>query len=140
MNINPVYLNASQEAGKAFYLSDIEGSFMMLNLLKFKAMADYSAHKALAPDTPISGKEAYKRYMAHTLPFLKEAGGEVVIHGKSGAFLIGPQDEEWDAILIVKHASKMAFLQFAQNEAYLTGAGHRDAALADSRLLPFVSP
>ena len=82
------------------------------------------------------GKEAYGLYMKHTLPFLKEAGSEVLFSGKSASFLIGPSHEGWDLVLLVKHKDAATFLEFAQNEAYLSITGHRTAALKDSRLLP----
>ena len=56
--------------------------------------------------------------------------------GKGGKYLIGPQDEDWDVILLVKQSSVNTFMEFARNEKYLTGMGHRTAALQDSRLLP----
>lgn len=130
------YLDATQEQGKAFYLRQIQGSVTMLNLLKFRAVADYSGHEDLAPEKPISGKEAYRLYMKHTQPFLEASGGEVIFYGKGGSFIIGPEDENWDAVLLVKQKSTMDFLAFAQNKEYLKGIGHRSAALEDSRLLP----
>lgn len=130
------YLTATQEAGKDFYLRQIKGSVVMLNLLKYKQKADYTDSKELSPTNEISGKEAYQLYINHTLPFLKEAGSEVLFYGKGGSFLIGPEAEKWDAILLVKHKSALAFMEFAQHKEYLKGTGHRTAALEDSRLLP----
>lgn len=130
------YLDATQEQGKNFYLRQIQGNVIMLNLLKFRKIADYSNYENLAPKQPISGKEAYELYIKHTKPFLEAAGGEVIFYGKCGNFLIGPEDENWDAIMLVKQKSTMAFLAFAQNAEYLKGIGHRMAALEDSRLLP----
>lgn len=49
----------------------------MLNLLHFRDKADYSGHPELAPDEPISGREAYRRYVRHTLPFLTAEGGDL---------------------------------------------------------------
>ena len=108
----------------------------MLNLLKFRPIADYSDFPDLAPEQPISGAEAFDRYVEWTLPFLKESGGEIVFMGDGGGFLIGPGDEAWDRVMMVRQASVESFLAFAQNEAYLSGIGHRTAALLDSRLLP----
>ena len=108
----------------------------MLNLLKFNEVADYTAFPELAPETEISGQEAYRLYMKHTLPYLEEAGAEVLFSGKAGSFLIGPESESWDMVILVKHASIQQFLAFARNPGYLQGAGHRTAALLDSRLLP----
>lgn len=110
----------------------------MLNLLRYRETADYSAHPDLAPPSPVSGRDAYATYAAHTLPLLSAVGGEVVFSGHARPFLIGPADEEWDEVLLVRHKSAEAFLSFAQNEEYLAGLGHRTAALADSRLLPVV--
>jgi len=130
------YLDVSQENGKALYMRQLEGEVIMLNLLKFKQQADYSKHPELEPSKPISGKEAYNLYMKHTLPHLRESGGEVLFFGQAGQYLIGPTDMSWDIAMLVKHKSVAAFMDFAQNEAYLKTAGHRTAALADSRLLP----
>lgn len=49
----------------------------MLNLLRFREIADYSAFPALAPPEPISGSAAYDRYVRHTIPFLTAGGGSV---------------------------------------------------------------
>ncbi|HUZ05326.1 MAG TPA: hypothetical protein VMU62_08205 [Acidobacteriaceae bacterium] len=108
----------------------------MLNMLRFREIADYTAHPDLAPDTPISGAEAFQRYIKHTLPFLRESGGEVMILGAGGAFLIGPEDERWDIVALVRQSSVQSFLAFADNREYLAGLGHRTAAIEDSRLLP----
>lgn len=130
------YLNATQESGKRFVTRQIQGPVVMLNLLKFRGIADYSAAPHLAPEKSISGEAAYQLYIEHTLPFLEEAGSEVLFNGKGGHFLIGPEGEQWDAVLLVKHASVARFLEFAQHKEYLAIAGHRSAALEDSRLLP----
>ena len=108
----------------------------MLNLLRFRDTADYSASPELAPAEPISGWEAYRRYMAHTEPFLEDRGGEVVLVGEGGEYFIGPPDERWDMVLLVRQQSLQDFLAFATDEGYLAGIGHRTAALEDSRLLP----
>jgi virulence-associated protein VagC len=76
--------------------------------------------------------------MEHTLPHLKQSGGEVLFFGKGGEFLIGPSDERWDAAMLVRQTSVASFLEFASNQEYLSGIGHRLAALEDSRLLPLI--
>ena len=121
------YLDVTQEQGKEFFQRQIEGEITMLNLLRFREVADYSAHPELAPDQPISGEHAYQLYMQYTWPFLIQAGGEVTFLGKSGNFLIGPTDEKWDMVLLVRHASLEKFMAFASHEDYLKIAGHRTA-------------
>ncbi len=130
------YIDATQEAGAALFRRNLQGPIVMLNLLKFRDVADYSNFPALAPAQPISGAEAYTKYMAHTMPYLEGSGGEVIFRGTGGPFVIGPQDESWDLVLLVKHHSLSRFMGFARDEGYLKGAGHRTAALLDARLLP----
>ncbi len=134
MKIN--YLTPTQEAGRNFVMRRIQGSVIMLNLLRFREIADYSTSPELKPSKPISGKQAYQLYIDHTLPFLKKSGGEVLFMGEGGEYLIGPTDERWDAILLVKQKNVDSFLAFESNQEYLKGIGHRTAALEDSRLLP----
>jgi len=133
------YLEPTREAGRDFVLRGIEGEVVMLNLLRFRDVADYAAFPELAPSEPISGRRAYELYMEHTLPFLVESGGSLDLVGEGGSFLIGPEDERWDVALLVRHRSVETFLAFAQNEAYLAGMGHRVAGIEDSRLLPLAS-
>jgi uncharacterized protein (DUF1330 family) len=131
------HINANQEAGKAFYQQfHDKGKVVMLNLLKFKETADYSDFDHLKPEWEITGEEAYRLYMQHTAPLLEKAGGKVLYFGKSSGFLIGPATEKWDVMLLVEHASVAKFMAFAQDEEYLKTAGHRTAALENSRLLP----
>jgi len=134
-----MYIEPTQAQGAAFFGNPPAGPVVMLNLLRFRAQADYAAHPELAGPTAVSGQEAYARYARHTMPFLTEAGGKVLFQGSGGAHLIGPTDDRWDLVLLVQHQSADAFLAFARNEAYLAGQGHRTAALEDSRLLPIVA-
>ena len=129
------YIDVSPESGKKFYQNfHDKGKIVMLNLLKFRQKADYTNLEELDPNKQISGEEAYQLYMEKTLPELKKAGSRVIYYGKSKDFLIGPDLEKWDAVLLVEHESVLKFMEFAQNEDYLKNAGHRTAALEDSRL------
>jgi len=131
-----MHIQPTRQAGAAFFGAPPQGPVVMLNLLRFREVADYAKSPELAPSTPISGEEAYRRDAAHTLPLLREAGSEVLFQGTSRSYLIGPSDERWDMVLLVRCRSAQDFLAFASSDAYLAGAGHRTAALADSRLLP----
>ena len=116
----------------------IEGPVVMLNLLRFREVADYSATPDLAPDSPVSGAAAFDAYVAAIRPLLAESGGEVLFSGAGGAFLVGPEAERWDRVMLIRQASVERFLSWASDRTYLEGIGHRTAALADSRLLPIV--
>jgi hypothetical protein len=133
-----MYLDPSDENARRFFARGIEGPVTMLNLLRFRAQADYSASPQLAPPEPISGSAAYDRYVRHTMPFLTASGGSVVFYGTGGHNFVGPADERWDLVMLVRQASVQDFFAFASNKEYLAGVGHRTAALEDSRLLPIV--
>ena len=130
------YLEPTQESGRAFFMRGMTGSVVMLNLLRYRAIADYSASPQLAPAEPITGEAAYRLYMEHTMPHLERSGGKLLFFGRGGVFLVGPENERWDAAMLVRQASPAAFMAFASNAEYLAGIGHRTAALEDSRLLP----
>ncbi|MBN8680810.1 MAG: DUF1330 domain-containing protein [Chitinophagales bacterium] len=132
------YLMPTQEAGRKFVMRQIEGSIIMLNLLRFRDTADYSDSPELMPKEPISGKQAYQLYIEHTLPFLTKSGGEILFMGEAQDFLIGPTTERWDLVLLVKQNSVNSFIAFESDKDYMKGIGHRTAALSDSRLLPII--
>jgi hypothetical protein len=137
-NLENKYLMPTQEAGRNFMMRQIQGSVVMLNLLRFREIADYSVTPELLPNKPISGERAYQIYIEHTLPFLTKSGGEILFMGKGGPFLVGPINEHWDAVLLVRQNNVNSFLAFESNQDYMKGIGHRTAALEDSRLLPLV--
>jgi len=124
---------------KRYLQEDPGGPVVMLNLLRFRAVADYAGAPSLAPAVPVSGEQAFRRYVEHTLPYLRASGGDVVFLGAGGPWLIGPDGERWDMAMLVRQDSVDAFLAFAAHEGYLAGLGHRTAALEDSRLLPLAA-
>jgi len=132
------YLEPTMESGRAFVMRGLQGPVVMLNLLRFRAFADYTAAPHLMPPSPISGAEAFLKYVDHTLPFLKRSGGEILFLGDGGHFLIGPPGERWDMAMLVRQRSADSFVAFNSDREYLAGLGHRSAALEDSRLLPLV--
>lgn len=139
MNSNhETYLDPTDENVAKLFARGISGSITMLNLLRLRETADYSANPELAPDAPISGREAYDRYVRHTLPYLAATGGKLVYLGEGGDYLIGPEGEGWDLAMLVRQNSLQDFLSFAADEGYLAGIGHRTAAVWDSRILPLV--
>jgi uncharacterized protein (DUF1330 family) len=132
------YLEPTQASGAALFSRPITGAVVMLNLLRFKSTADYSTNPKLAPRIPISGKQAFQKYIQHTQPFLEQSGGEILFLGEGGNYFIGPEHERWDLMMLIKQKSLADFLAFASNTDYLAGMGHRSAALEDSRLLPVI--
>jgi uncharacterized protein (DUF1330 family) len=134
-----IHLEPTRQAGRALLMRGFAGPVFMLNLLRLRTVADYSASPELAPATPVSGAEAFDRYVAGTLPHLHESGGELLFLGEGGPFLIGPEGERWDRAMLVRQSSVETFMAFAHHAAYLEVIGHRTAAVEDSRLLPLVA-
>ena len=136
---HPPYLDVTQDAGRAFFLRGITGPVVMLNLLRLRDEADYNATPELAPANPISGRDAFDRYISHTLPFLTASGGKILFLGDGAQWLIGPSHECWDVAMLIEQASVESFMAWNSNSAYLAGLGHRTAAITDSQLLPLTS-
>ena len=84
------YLNPTQESGRDLIMRNISGPVVMLNLLRFRKIADYSETPGISPLLPISGEEAYQLYIGQAMPHLLKLGGEILFLGKGGSFLIGP--------------------------------------------------
>ena len=133
-----MYIEATDENGQLVFERGIQGPVTMLNLLRFRRVADYSQAPHLAPPEPVSGRDAYDRYVAETLPLLSARGGSIVWQGSGGHFLIGPVEERWDLAMLVRHESLQALMDMADDPAFQAVIGHRTAALEDSRLLPLV--
>jgi hypothetical protein len=133
-----MHLEPSDANARRLFERGIEGPVTMLNLLRFREEADYAEFPQLAPPSPISGRDAYDRYIRHTIPFLNATGGSLEFIGIGGHYFIGPTDERWDLVMLITQSSVTDFFGFASNADYMAGVGHRTAALEDSRLLPIV--
>jgi uncharacterized protein (DUF1330 family) len=108
---------------------------VMLNLLRYRDTADYSAVPELDPGRPVTGREAYAAYSEAVLPILAGLGGGIEMFGACHGTLIGPDGDEWDDIVLVRYPSTQAFVGMVTSEEYRAIQGHRTAALADSRLV-----
>jgi len=75
------YLEPTEQAGRAFFSRTDNGPLLMLNLMRFRDVADYVDRPDLMPDIPISGQAAFQLYMDQTLPLLKKTGGDLLLYG-----------------------------------------------------------
>jgi len=130
------YLEASQEGGRSLFSRNITGEVVMLNMLRFRKEADYTDFPELSASYTLTGREAYQKYIDHTLPLLLNSGGDILFLGEGEHYFIGPIEETWDMVMMVRQNSLKDFIAFANDPEYLAGIGHRYAALEDSRLLP----
>lgn len=135
-----VHLEPTRAAFDAFRAADLPGPVTMLNLVRFREQADYARSPELAPPDDVSGADAYLAYQRAVAPLLARVGGELVETATGGPVLVGPDDEHWDLVLLVRYPDVAAFTSLATDPDYLAVVGHRTAALADSRLLPLQAP
>ena len=105
---------------------------VMLNLLRYRERAEYPPG---FDASPCSGVEAYQRYGAVATQRVASVGGRVVWAGSAQATVIGPEDEQWDHVILVEYPSKQAFAAMIAQPEYQAASPHRTAALADSRLV-----
>lgn len=126
-------LTPTQAQVEALAADDSGEPIVMLNLLRFKDEAD-------GIDAGVSGAEAYMRYGAAVVPFLEAVGGRLLQAVETKQSVIGPEAPEWDMVLLVEYPSRQAFLTMATDPEYLKIHAHRDAGLADSRLVVCGAP
>ena len=101
----------------------------MLNLVKLRVDAAY-------PDgRQASGLEAYRAYARESGPVFAGLGGRQVWIGKPELTLIGPETEAWDIAFIAQYPSGAAFVAMLRDPVYREAVKHRQAAVADSRLI-----
>jgi uncharacterized protein (DUF1330 family) len=106
----------------------------MINLLRFRDAADYPVDHA-GHGRGLTGAEAYRSYgKAAAAPF-QRAGGRQIWLGRPELTVIGPADEAWDLAFIAVYPSGDAFIAMLRDPEYRQAVVHRQAAVADSRLI-----
>lgn len=116
----------SHEQAQAFFSAPEDGPMCMVNLLKFKAKAEY----ADGSDADISGRDAYLRYGAGVQACIQAVGGKARFSGFVTDLMIGEVDDLWDMVAIAEYPSRAAMMQMVQSSAYQAITKHRDAGLA----------
>ena len=106
----------------------------MLNLVKFRAKANYPTDHTLA-EAGLTGAQAYRNYGAETAPIIARLGASILWRGTFQTTLIGPQDEAWDEMFIARYPSAHVFLEMVTDPVYRDAVIHRQAAVETSRLI-----
>lgn len=123
------YTTFSKETFAAFRSDDRAGPVHMLNLIRLHARACYlDAREA-------SGVEAYAAYGRTSAPVFARLGGRIVWRGKFELGMIGPADERWDVCFIAEYPSPAAFVEMFRDPVYREAMEHRQAGVADCRLV-----
>ena len=117
---------------RAFRDDPHDGPIAQVNLLKFRAQAEYPEDAAEHGDGA-SGKEAYLRYVDAFERMAAEAGGKCVFKAGAERFFIGTGD--WDMVWINRFPDRKAFIATLNHEGYKEASRHREAGLAHQDLV-----
>ncbi len=128
------YIDPTREQFSAMMQLPEEGAIHMLNMLRFNERAAYEEGHPLAGEA-LAGAEAYERYGAESGPIFARVGGRMAYSWTPRHVLIGPTDEVWDLIFVAEYPNAAAFGEMVKDPEYQKAVKHRQAAVAQSRLI-----
>lgn len=123
----------TKETYLAFKENDRPGPIHMLNLVRLREKAAYEDGR------DVSGAAAYQEYSSISAPVFQRLGGIIVWRGSLELTMIGPRDEAWDISFIARYPSPRSFLEMLKDPTYREAMVHRQAGVADSRLIRYAS-
>ena len=128
------HVDPTRERFAAFKALPREGAIHILNLVRFRARAAYPENH---PDAGAgrTGREAYRAYAAASAPVFARVGGRHIWLAAPELILIDPDDERWDLCFVAEYPSAGAFIDMLRDPEYRIAVIHRQAAVADSRLV-----
>jgi uncharacterized protein (DUF1330 family) len=129
------YIDPSAENFAAFKALPRDTPIRMLNLIRFKPLADYPAGHP-SHGQGLTGAQAYRAYGRAIQPILARVGAGMVWQGAMECVVTGPPGE-WDDMFVMGYPSAAAFLEMVTDPEYRQHVAHRTAAVADSRLIRF---
>lgn len=125
MKVENAVLPAPEQA-MAFFGAPEDGPFVMVNLLKFKAKAEYPD----GSDAHLTGAEAYARYGEAVRKLVEGLGGKIRYGGAVTGLLLGDVEELWDMVALAEYPSLAAFRAMAMSPEMHAIEHHRKAGLA----------
>ena len=123
------FIDPTKETFAAFRADDRPGPIDMLNLVRLRERAAYEDGREA------TGAEAYAAYGRESGPVFARLGGRIVWRGGFELTLIGPGEERWDHVFVARYPSVAAFVEMIRDPVYREAVKHRQAAVADSRLI-----
>ncbi len=130
------YIDPDRTNWQAFKDLPRDRPIQMLNLLKFRELAEYPVGHP-NHGQGLTGREAYAVYEAAFQALVADDGAAMVWHAPLECMVTGPEGE-WDAGFVMGYPDSGVFMAMVKNPRYVAEAlPHRTAALADSRLIRF---
>ena len=126
----------NEEQMRGFMEPGHDGPIYMLNLLKFKAKAEYEDSR----QTDLTGAEAYAIYGKEVARHLQKVGGAPMFSASVERLMLGEVEELWDSAAIAMYPSRQAMLEMISSKDYQASAVHRTAGLAGQLNIELVEP
>lgn len=123
------HVDPTKEQLAAFRELQRPGPIHMLNLVRLRDRAVYEDGREA------TGEEAYRAYARESGKVFKRVGGKQHYLGRFELTVIGPTDERWDKVFIAEYPNSDAFVEMLRDPVYREAVKHRQAAVADSRLI-----
>lgn len=106
----------------ATYPPELDGPALMVNLMKYRATADYGYES----QERVTGREADDRYAP--VDVLRDIGARIVFVGDVESEAGGP-DPAWDRVAIVKYATRRSFIEMQARRDFKERKVHKDAGM-----------
>ena len=130
------YVDPGRENWQAFKDLPRDRPIHMLNLIKFRELADYSEGHPMH-GKGLTGVDAYAIYREGFQRVVAGDGAAMVWEAPMECVVTGP-DGEWDEAFVMGYPDSATFMAMVRNEEYVRDVvPHRTAAVADSRLIRF---
>lgn len=113
----------SSEQIQALLASTEDGPVVMVNLLKFKPVADAAPGR----EPGLSGEAVYRQYVDAMVPFVESKGGRVIWSGRMISQVIGTGGEQFQMIALMQYPSRQVFVEIAM-DPYVAQIGELRAA------------
>ena len=99
---------------EGFLAPDTEGPIYMVNLLKFKAYAEYEDGR----ETSLSGREAYMLYATEFAKVITQVAGKLTFGADVKRVMLGEVEDLWDQVAIAMYPSRAAMSEMIQLPGY----------------------
>lgn len=130
------YVDPSREGWQAFKDLPRDRPIHMLNLIKFRELADYPEGH-VNHGKGMTGQQAYEVYREGFQRVVANDGAAMIWEAPLDCTVTGPQGE-WDEAFVMGYPNSGLFMAMVKNEEYVRDVlPHRTAAVADSRLIRF---